>query len=122
MQLLNAMVALGNDRNNMFFKKDMTPIEIVLLQQLHGADAVTSIEPAGDVERDPHEEITRLRSAYPMQHARVTDLWRDWPGDRFPQRLSHINVSPALLKPAEASQPYAVSAKPEAGQKPAFQL
>src|SRR5262245_48039898 len=80
MQILNAMVAIGNDRNNMLYKRGLTPIEIVLLQQLHGADAVSSIEPVSEVERDPYEEIARLRAEYPMQQQRVTDLWRDWPG------------------------------------------
>lgn len=111
MQLINAMVALGGDRNNVHYKQELTPIEIVLLQQLHGNDSVGSIEPIGEVDRDPHEEIARLRSLYPMQGEHVTNLWRDWPGDRFPMRLSNLNISPSLLKAAEASSPYAVSAK-----------
>lgn len=114
MQILNAMVALGGDRNNMLWKRELTPIEVVLLQQMHGSDSVTSIEPAGNVERDAQEEISRLRAAYPMQPHRVTDLWRDFPGDRFPMRISNLNLSPALLRPAEASTPYTVSAKPGA--------
>jgi hypothetical protein len=111
MQLINAMVAVGGDRNNIHFRQELTPIEIVLLQQLHGGDSVGSIEPVGDVERDPHEEMTRLRSIYPMQGEYITNLWRDWPGDRFPTKLSNLNISPSLLKPVEASKPYTVSAK-----------
>lgn len=111
MQLINAMVALGGDRNNVHYRQGLTPIEIVLLQQLHGEDSVGSIEPVGEVERDPHEEMTRLRTIYPMQGEHITNLWRDWPGDRFPTKLSNLNISPSLLKAAEASKPFTVSAK-----------
>ena len=111
MQVLNAMVALGNDRYNMLWKTNITPPEILLLQQLHGQDAVTQIEPVGEIDRQPFEELDRLKTAYPIHRAKVQDLWRDWPGERFPMRLDQLGLNPALLKPREASRDYVMPAK-----------
>lgn len=111
MQTLNALVAITGDRNNMVWKTGLTPAEILLLQGLHGTDSVLQIEPSGKVERTPHEEIARLRSEYPLYGERVQNIWRDYPGPAFPLDLTGIGLNPALLKPAEASKPYAVSAK-----------
>jgi len=111
MQTLNALVALTGDRNNMVWKIGLTPAEVLLLQQLHGTDSVLQIEPTGDVKREPAEEIARLRSIYPLHHERIQNIWRDYPGPAFPVRLDSLGINPALLKPAEASQPFAVSAK-----------
>lgn len=109
MQLLNALVALTGDRNNMVPKYGITPAELLLLQQLHGADAVVQIEPAGDVERAPLAEIERLKTIYPQKDM-IQNIWRDWPADRFPMQLDALMLNPALLKPVEASTPYSVSA------------
>lgn len=112
MQLLNAMVALGNDRNNMLWKNELTPLEVVLLQQLHGADAVTQIEPVSDVKREAYDEIERLKHAYPIHREKVQNLWRDWPGDRFPMRLDQlVGLNPALLRAREASSDYLMPKK-----------
>jgi|SRR5436190_16208900 len=111
MQTLNAMVALTGDRNNMVWKMDLSPAEVLLLQSLHGADAVLQIEPTGDVKREPHEEITRLKELYPLHSERIQNIWRDFPGPAFPSRIDVLGINPVLLKPAEASRPYTVSAK-----------
>jgi hypothetical protein len=111
MQTLNAMVALTGDRNNMVWKIGLTPAEILLLQALHGADAVVQIEPTGDAKREPHEEITRLKELYPLHHERIQNIWRDFPGPAFPVRIDALGVNPALLKPAEAAAKFQVSAK-----------
>lgn len=111
MQTLNALVAITGDRNNMIWKLGLTPAEVLLLQGLHGADSVLQIEPSGDVKREPLEEIGRLKAEYPLYHERVQNIWRDFPGTAFPMQIEAIGLNPALLKPAEASKPYAVSAK-----------
>src|SRR5262245_25903452 len=111
MQTLNALVALTGDRNNMIWKIGLTPAEILLLQTLHGADAVLQIEPASDVKREPAEEISRLKSIYPLHAERIQNIWRDFPGPAFPMRIDQVGLNSALLKAAEASAPYAVSAK-----------
>jgi hypothetical protein len=89
----------------------MTPAEVLLLQQLHGADSVLQLEPTGDEKREPMEEIARLRGLYPLHHERIQNIWRDFPGPAFPTRLEAIGLNPALLKPMEASKPFTVSAK-----------
>lgn len=111
MQTLNAMVALTGDRNNMVWKTSLTPVEILLLQALHGTDAVNQIEPSEEVKREPIEELDRLKEAYPLHRERIQNIWRDFPGSAFPMRIDAIGLNSALLKPAEASKPYNVSAK-----------
>ena len=111
MQILNVLVALTGDRNNMMLKADVTPPEILLLQQLHGADAVLQIEPTGEVRREPMQEIERLRELYPLHREKIQNIWRDFPATAFPLRIDMLGLNPALLKPAEASAPFAVSAK-----------
>jgi hypothetical protein len=111
MQTLNAMVALTGDRNNMVWKTDMSPAEVLLLQALHGADAVLQIEPVGDVKREPHEEIERLKELYPLHRERIQNIWRDFPGPAFPSRIDTLGINPALLRPAEAAAKFQVSAK-----------
>jgi hypothetical protein len=111
MQQLNALVALTGDRNNMVYKVDLTPAEILLLQALHGADAVAQIEPTGDLKREPQEEVDRLKELYPLHRERIQNIWRDFPGPAFPTRIDALGINPALLKPAEAAAKFAVSAK-----------
>jgi hypothetical protein len=111
MQTLNALVAITGDRNNMVWKTDITPAEILLLQSLHGADAVLQIEPSGEDKREPMEEITRLKALYPLHGERIHNIWRDYPGPAFPLRIDQLGINSALLKPAEAAAPYKVSAK-----------
>jgi hypothetical protein len=111
MQTLNALVALTGDRNNMIWKIGLTPAEVLLLQQLHGADAVLQLEPTGEVKREPAEEIQRLRTSYPLHHERIQNIWRDFPGPAFPMRIDALGINPALLKPMEAAAPFTVSAK-----------
>ena len=111
MQTLNAMVALTGDRNNMVWKTGLSPAEVLLLQSLHGADAVLSIEPTGEVKREPSEEIARLKEAYPLHGERIQNIWRDFPGSAFPSRIDTLGINPALLKPAEAAAKFQVSAK-----------
>lgn len=111
MQTLNALVAITGDRNNMVWKIGLTPAEVLLLQGLHGADSVLQIEPSGEVAREPLEEVARLKEQYPLYHERVQNIWRDFPGPMFPLRIDQVGINSALLKPAEASKPYTVSAK-----------
>lgn len=111
MQTLNAMVAITGDRNNMVWKIGLTPSEILLLQQLHGADSVLQIEPSGETQREPAEEITRLKELYPLYREKIQNIWRDFPGTAFPMKIEQIGLNSALLRPAEAAAPYRVSAK-----------
>jgi hypothetical protein len=111
MQTPNALAAITGDRNNMVWKMGLTAAEVLLLQQLHGADAVLQIEPSGEVDRVPQAEITRLKELYPLHHERIQNIWRDFPGPAFPLNLEGIGINSALLKPAESAAPYKVSAK-----------
>lgn len=68
MQLANAQVALGGNRGNTVRKYRITPAEVVVLQYLHGLDAVFDIEPLDEtVDRSKREERLRLAQTYGWQ-------------------------------------------------------
>jgi len=71
MQTANIMVALGGDKGTTVPKYNVTASEIAVLRAIHGADAVTDVEPVGEIERPHREEIARLTREY--GRARVPD-------------------------------------------------
>lgn len=64
MQIANVMVALGGDKGTLVPKTKVTVSEIAVLRAIHGNDAVTDIEPCGDIERNDRAEIVRLNELY----------------------------------------------------------
>jgi hypothetical protein len=65
MQLANIMLGIGGGRDNTVPKYGVTPSEIVILQAIHGEDAVHDVEPLDDeIERSSREELSRLRGIY----------------------------------------------------------
>lgn len=64
MQTANCLVKLGGDSGNTVPKYGVTVSEIVVLQKIHGDDAVVDIQPTGTVERSHRAERQRLDYAY----------------------------------------------------------
>lgn len=65
MQTANVLLALGGKRGETVPKYAVTPAELLVLQHLHGADAVYDIEvQTATVERTARQEIERLRAFY----------------------------------------------------------
>jgi hypothetical protein len=64
MQIANVMVALGGDKGTTVPKPGVTVSEIAVLRAIHGNDAVTDIEPCGEIDRPDRVEIARLNEIY----------------------------------------------------------
>lgn len=64
MQTANILLSLGGDHNNTVPKYGVTAAEIALLQAIHGNDAVTEVEPLGDIQVTNREELERLNGEY----------------------------------------------------------
>lgn len=88
MQYANIMLALGGDSGNQVAKFFVTPAEVLILQAIHGNDAVTEVDildfsddrlvknvSEDDLDayesRTANEDLARLREEY--RHARVDD-------------------------------------------------
>lgn len=66
MDLCTVEVQLGGSLNNTVVKQNVTPAEIVCLQQMHGVKLV-SVD--GSSDRNRVEEVKRLNAAYPKPMA-----------------------------------------------------
>lgn len=64
MQTLNCLLALGGDIGNTVPKYAITPAEVAVLREIHGADAVSEIQVVGSIERSHRDERVRLDEIY----------------------------------------------------------
>jgi hypothetical protein len=64
MQIATITLMLGGDAGNTIQKFDVTPSEIAVLRVIHGDDAVTEIQPTGNVTRTNRAERQRLTERY----------------------------------------------------------
>lgn len=103
MDLANCLVGIGGDRGHSVPKYGVTPAEILVLQSLHGDEAVYDIEKTGDDARRQGEERERLRAVYPARGADpATGQAAAAPVDQIfgrsplPQRLRDLDLSDDL--------------------------
>ena len=67
MHFCRADIAIGGDRNNIFHAGEFAPVswpEILLLQYVHGDDAIDQVEPFVQVPQSPKAERQRLIFKY----------------------------------------------------------
>lgn len=64
MQLCEVMVRLAGSVQHTVPKQNVTPAEIVILQRIHGTDAVTDIRPTRMDKRSHADEYERLQRIY----------------------------------------------------------
>lgn len=67
MHFCTAKVNVGGDRDNVAVLNEFNPVswpEILLLQQVHGPDAVSDVEPFVVIEQGSREERQRLAEKY----------------------------------------------------------
>jgi len=64
MEICNCLVSIGGDPRHVVPKHSTTPAEIVLLQRLHGNDAVTEIVVTQKDKRSHEDERDRLGARY----------------------------------------------------------
>jgi hypothetical protein len=106
MDIAHALVALGGDKGNSV-PKIVTPAEILVLQQLHGADSVHDILPARPQERSKASELARLAETYQA---------KDDEGKRYvqsmfpsatllPMTLGELDLAEDLFKATSRAQP-----------------
>lgn len=120
MQICSATIRLAGSVQNTVFRSDITPAEILVLQAIHGGDAVIDILPIEKVERSQNAEWDRLTSRYdrsggpdtPDGKEDVSIVSRLFPGavKRLPVTLSEIG-----LEVNEAPEP---KGEPEVAEKP----
>jgi hypothetical protein len=80
MQIANATLALGGDHGNTVPKYGITVAEAVLLMHIHGTDALTEIEPLGEIERSDREEIARLTEVFARPEGTPSPVRAIYPG------------------------------------------
>lgn len=121
MQICSATIRLAGSVQNTVFRSNITPAEILILQAIHGGDAVIDILPIEKIERTQNAEWDRLTGLYdrsggpdtPDGKDDVSIVSRLFPGavKRLPVSLSEIG-----LETNEA--PNEDKAEPEVAEKP----
>ena len=97
MEIANCTVALAGDQGNSVPKFGVTAAEIAVLRVLHGEDAVTNIEPAGNIERADRAEVARLTRIYGVNHegrirAKAVDMLFPGAAARVFHKLSELDM------------------------------
>ena len=118
MELANALLALGGDRQNTVPKYSVTPAEIAVLISIHGADSVYDVFPLEDsVDRTVREEMDRLVRLYPAKDEDNRLIVTKVYSGQSP--VMHMSIEDLGL-PEEAFKTLErVSAKPKAKKAPA---
>lgn len=120
MQIANVTLALAGDSGNTVPKMGVTAAEIPVLQLIHGNDAVTEIEPAGEIARSNRDELARLLGVYgKAQDGKEIVVSQLYPGvaARVFERLDELQIPPDFYKAekrASAGSAPAVPAAPPA--------
>jgi hypothetical protein len=97
-QMLECMVALAGDEGNIVHRSQDTPVtypELLVLQYVHGDDAVSDVHMLGEEERDNGSELDRLRRTY--NAAAVKDV--------FPGASPRLPTNDRRFKPRQAPTP-----------------
>lgn len=102
-QLCSCHVAIGGDIRSVVPRKAVTPAEIMLLQGIHGSDAVTNIRVIGEQEGSMDSERDRLGRFY--GDAKVVAQFNQF-GD-LPTTLEAARIGQELLDPAWKPEPKA---------------
>ena len=94
MQTLNCLLALGGDRATTVPKYGITPAEVVLLQRIHGDDAVFDVEPTAEIETSTAALREDLRARFPARKDDEAALFdRVFPDHRsVPQTVADLGL------------------------------
>lgn len=94
MQICECLVLIGGDQRNSVGKQDVTPAEIVVLQRIHGIDAVRDIYVRRSEKRRTHdEERDRLGMIYGDQV--VAEVFGNY--GKLPITLKEAKVMPDMI-------------------------
>lgn len=100
MDLLSCSVALNGDIRAVISKPKVTIAEIILLQAMHGSDAVTNIKVIGELKTNSEQERDRLGNFY--KDAKVMEVFGQY-GD-LPETLAQSRIEETLLDPVWLSE------------------
>lgn len=90
MQRYNATVRLGGKLDNTVIKKGISASEIMVLQHIHGEDAVVDIKDTGEMDMVPYkQEYEHLSKVY-----RAKNVVAVFPGrnPNMPSKLSDVDI------------------------------
>lgn len=128
MQTANILLSLGGDHGNTVPKYGVPASEIAVLREIHGAEAVQEIEPAGDIASTHRAEIGRLRAIYGKAQKDACPVERLYPGaaarvfedlaelelpEEFFKAEARIKAPEPTKKPKPVRKAKAVEADPE---------
>lgn len=129
MQICSATIRLAGSVQNTVFRNNLTPAEILILQAIHGGDAVIDILPIEKIERTQNAEWDRLTGQYdrsggpdtPDGKDEVSIVSRLFPGavKRLPVTLSEIGLETNEAPEMEAESVAENLPKKSRGRKPA---
>lgn len=96
-QLLSARIQLAGSKDSVVYRGAFTPLsypEILLMQYMHGDDAVSEVEEVGTLSMSNNDLLHHLRMTYPLE---AVD--RCFPGARpnLPVRSDEFHKSRAVL-------------------------
>ena len=100
-QECSCSVALNGDIRSVVPRKSVTPAEIMLLQSIHGPDAVTNIKVIGEMDGTMDSELDRLGRFYGDQ--KVVNQFNQF-GD-LPTTLDAARIGEELLDPTWKPEP-----------------
>lgn len=109
METANVLVALGGDKGNTVVKYGVTAAEIAVLRAIHGDDAISDVDPTGDVVASDREERDRLSDLYgrALDHTGRQIVGAVFPGvgARLTERLADLGLVPEQYKPTARAVP-----------------
>lgn len=115
MHIANVMVALAGDQKNVVPKTRVTAAEIAVLQAIHGNDAITEVEPLGDIKRTNREERERLFIIYgkAKDHDDRAIVTQMFPGvaARVHETLDELELAPEQFKAIKRADVTAAAVK-----------
>ena len=109
METAHVLVALGGDKGNTVMKYDVTAAEIAVLRAIHGEDAISDVEPLGDIVVTGREERQRLFDLYgsALDGTGRPIISVVFPGvtARLTERLDDLGLVPEQYKPTARATP-----------------
>jgi hypothetical protein len=124
MQTATILLSLGGERDNQVPKYNVTPAEALLLQALHGTEAVTDVQVGGTVKTTAREERMRLFAVYSRPNPRGGRLCPEldalFPGvaARLPTDFADIELDESFYKTGAAPDVADEQEQAEANEAP----
>lgn len=116
-----ALLALSGDKGNTVPKYGITPGEVMVLQKLHGEDAVFDIMVMGEADRTTKAERVRLIEEYPAKQAApppATVIFPSVVAADMPTQFAELELDPSLYKAVARVGPPPLKAKDKAEKRP----